>query len=87
MHVIGCDGVILNLCAEPLSGLIKPVSNSLAIVSKLQQEFLFMATVGNVPDVAWDEMSISSGHEFLLFRVIQTCKLVMGLILTPKISP
>jgi hypothetical protein len=39
------------LNAEPLSGLIQSVNNPLAIVSKLQPEFLFMTSLGDVPDV------------------------------------
>jgi hypothetical protein len=46
------------------------VNNPPAIVSKFQQEFLFMASVGDMPDVAGNEMPISSGHGFLLFGVI-----------------
>ncbi len=86
VHVL-CDRIIQNLDPEPFSGLIKPGNESLAIVSKLQQEFLFMASVRDVPDAPWHEVSIGSGHKPLLFRVIPTCNLVIGLILTPKNRP
>ena len=66
MDRVGGDCVVQNLYLEPLPGLsISPVSlanEPLAIVGKLQQKFLFVAPVRDVPDVVGDEMPMSSWH-------------------------
>jgi hypothetical protein len=45
-----------------LIGLQEPVDPGLAILGKLQQEFLLVATMGDVPRVTRYEMPVRSGH-------------------------
>jgi hypothetical protein len=47
---------------EPLSGPIEPFDPSSAVPGKLQQEFSFMAAVGNMPDMPWPEMPVGARH-------------------------
>ena len=43
---------------SPFPGLIRPLQIAIVILGKLEQEFLYMAAVCNMPDASWNVMPI-----------------------------
>lgn len=62
MNVVGSDGVVENIQPKTLLRLEQPLQPALAIPYELQEEFLLMATMGNVPDLSRDMMTVGSRH-------------------------
>jgi hypothetical protein len=62
VHMIGGDRVFEYLDTESLAGLAEPGHEPVAVMSKLQQEVLLVATMGYVSDAAGDVMPIGSCH-------------------------
>lgn len=60
--MIGSDGIVENDSSKPLPGLEKPVQPNLPVFGELQQEFLFVTTVGNMPNMAWYVIPAGSWH-------------------------
>ena len=54
--------VVEDLQTKAFARFTKPGYEASAVVSELQQKFLFVATMGDVPDLARDVMSINSCH-------------------------
>ena len=44
-------------------GFIQPMAPTFPVPLKLEQKLLLVATVGDVPDAAWNMVSICSGHK------------------------
>jgi hypothetical protein len=62
VNVIGGDRVIQNAQAETLPGLIKPGNPPLPVFCEFEQEFFFVAPMGNMPHVSGKEMSVCPRH-------------------------
>jgi hypothetical protein len=62
MNMIGSDSIIQHLKAKSLFRLKEPVVPTLPVLGKLQQEFLFMATMGYMPNLPWYMVPVSSRH-------------------------
>ena len=60
MDMIGSHDVINDTKTKKIFCLVKPITPTPFVFVKFQQQFLFMATVGDVPDAAWNIMSICS---------------------------
>ena len=65
MNMIGSGSKIQHLKTKALFRLKKPVAPTSPILGELQQELLFMASMGNVPYLPWYMVPVSSRH-FLL---------------------
>jgi hypothetical protein len=65
VNVIGCDHIIQESQPIPPPGLIKPVQIPMPILRELEKEFPLMASMGDMPDVARNVMSLCSCHRYL----------------------
>ncbi len=70
MNVVGSYNIIEHAETVSLFGFIKPMTPTFPVPLKLEQELLFLATVGDVPDAARDMVSICSGHKIQLLYVL-----------------
>lgn len=61
--MIGRHHVIEDLQSIPFPGLIQPLQIAMPIPREFEQELPLVASVGNVPDVSRNEMSLCSGHK------------------------
>jgi len=57
------DGVIQHAQAVALPGLKQPVPPALAVPEELEQEFLLVAAVRNMPDVARQKLAVGARHD------------------------
>jgi hypothetical protein len=62
MDVVGGDHIVEDSKSVTLSGFIEPMKPAIFIFGKFEQEFSFMAPVGNVPDKSRQIMSFGSSH-------------------------
>jgi hypothetical protein len=62
MYMIGSSGIVENDGPKPLPGLKKPIQPYLPVFSKLQQKFLFVTTVGDMPNMTWNVIPAGSWH-------------------------
>jgi hypothetical protein len=60
MNMIAGNVVVEDFYSEALFGLKQPFQPVVSIRGKFQQVFLLMATMGDVPDMAWNKNSVSS---------------------------
>ena len=60
--MVGSDGVVENIQPISLLRLEQPLKPPLPVPHKLKKELLLMATVGNVPDLSGDMMTVGPRH-------------------------
>ena len=60
--MVGSDHVVQDRQTIALPGLIQPLQIPMPILRKFEKEFSLMATVCDMPDVPWNEMSFCSRH-------------------------
>jgi hypothetical protein len=68
MDMIGRNRIVQDLYAKPFTSLIQPIDVPLPGLSKLQQKFLLVASMGDMPYVVWNEVSVSSWQDSPLQR-------------------
>ncbi len=68
--MIGGNNIVEHTEAVSLFGFIEPMAPTFSVPLKLEQKLLLVATVGDVPDAAWDMVSICSGHKIQLLFVL-----------------
>jgi hypothetical protein len=61
--MIGGDHVIQDAQAKAFPGSKQPSNPALSIPGKSKQKLFFMTSMGNVPDMARQEMTIGSRHD------------------------
>jgi hypothetical protein len=66
VDVIGCHYVVERRQAKAFFRLENPVQITTTILCKLQEKFLFLAAMSDVPDVTREKMTISLGIVFFL---------------------
>ncbi len=59
-----CDCVVQNAEPKTFLGFKQPIPPLLFILVKFQKEFSLMASMGDVPDIPWNVVSIRTGHFF-----------------------
>ena len=62
VDVVGRDSIVEDFQAVSLLCLEQPIEPAPAVLREPQQEILFVAAVGDVPNLAWDVVTIGSGH-------------------------
>ncbi len=62
VDVIGGHHIVEHTRAVPLVSLENPLQISAAVPGKLEQEFLLMAAVGDMPNIPWKVMPIRPWH-------------------------
>jgi len=60
--MIGCYRIVQDGQPVPFPGLIKPVKPTAAVPCKFEQEFPFMTTMRDVPNITGDKMPLCSSH-------------------------
>jgi hypothetical protein len=63
MDMVRRNDVIQNTKPIAFLGLKQPMAPTVSISGEFQQKLLFVAAVGNVPDVAGQEMTIGAWHQ------------------------
>jgi len=60
--MVGCDNIIQD--SQPIFALCfeQPLNPSLPILNEFKQKFSFVASVRDMPSLAWDIMSFGSGQ-------------------------
>jgi hypothetical protein len=66
MDVVGRHHVIEHRQTKAFLGLENPVQITPAVARKLQEKFLLVAAMGDVPDVTGQEMAIGARHRLSL---------------------
>ena len=66
VDVVGRDGVVENIQTKALFRLEQPLKPALAIPCKLEKELLLMASVGDVPDLPRNMMTIGARRRLFL---------------------
>ena len=69
MDMVRRNDVIQNTKPIPFLGLKQPVAPIVSISGEFQQELLFVAAVGNVPDVVEQEMTIGAWHQVFSLKL------------------
>jgi hypothetical protein len=59
---IGSDDIVQDAQTIAFARLVEPVQPLFAVPGEFQKELLFVAAVGDMPDVSGKEMSIGSWH-------------------------
>jgi len=62
MNVIGSHDVIEHAKSVTLLRLKQPAYPVEPVFMELHQEFFFVTSVGDVPNIAWHEISVSARH-------------------------
>ena len=70
MDMIGCNRIIEHAQAVALPGLEKPPKPPVAVYGKLEKKFLLVTSMGDVPDVTGQLMSIFSRHTWYNLQMI-----------------
>ena len=63
--MVAGDHVVQDGQFIPLLGLIQPLQITIAILRELEEEFPFMASMSDMPDITWNVMSFCSCHRLL----------------------
>ena len=73
--MIGRHGVIEDSQAKSFLSFIQPVDPFPSVTNKLQKKLLLVTTVGNVPQVPGNEISVGSWHGLLKRSILgaKTC--------------
>jgi hypothetical protein len=66
VDVVGRDGVVENIQTKALFRLEQPLKPALPIPRKFEKELLLMASVGDVPDLPRNMMTIGACHRIFL---------------------
>jgi hypothetical protein len=61
--MVGRNGVVENIQPKTLFRLEQPMKPALTIPRKLEKELLIMSTMGDVPDLSRNMMTIGSRHQ------------------------
>ena len=62
VDVVGGDGVVENIQPKTLLRLEQPLQPALSVPCELEEKLLLMATMGNVPELSRDMMTVGSRH-------------------------
>ena len=66
VDVVRCQGIVKNYKSVSFLGLEKPMEPAPSVLCELQEECLFMAAVGYVPNLARDEVAVGPRHRLKL---------------------
>ncbi len=64
VHMIAGHREVEKFHSEAFAGFAEPENKAAAVAGEFKKEFLFVTTMGDMPDAAWDVMPIGSCHGF-----------------------